>query len=424
MSFDIKSLIFIVDSIENYIPQIVKKVLPENICLIATSNENLEAAVKIGKDIKQELQRIEIKYDLIQSEENIRYLHYLQRLLIRLKTNGFAESQIGVGLTATREITIAITGIFAGLFGLRLFYYIPPEHEGSEGKVLVLADPDDIWGFIEFRNGISSFNSFDYVHSMEIFNNLLGKATSIKSKRMMEVLTLLSDAYLKWDSFRYEEAWRKISQCVTKLQECLLECEEEGKEFMESLKNNLNFLNVVRDGDKSSLLKTVDLWLNGMRRYYEKKCDDAIIRFYRALELCAQHRLIAKYNVDTSRFSETCNNIPTDKLSKFLETIKVNSPPENVGLFHAIILLKIMEDPFAMKIPEKAMFKLMSSRNSCILVHGFNVIADQTILEFAKEVEAILEILFELESINYSDVKTQATLIALERESLSRIIFV
>lgn len=416
-------MIFVVDSSENYIRQIAKKVSPEYVCLIATSNENLEAAVEISKSIKQDLPHIEVKYNLIEEKETIKYLHFLHKLLIKLKKNGFAESQIGVGLTAQRETTIAITGIFAGLFGLSLYYYTPPEHESEEGKVLVLVDPDDIWGFIEFRNGVSSFNSFDYAHAMEIFSNLLGKATSIKSRRMMEVLSLLSEAYLKWDSFQYEETWRKISQCITRMEECLIEFEEEGKEFLKSLQNNLNFLNTVRDKEKISLLRTVDLWSNGMRRYYEKKCDDAIIRFYRALELCAQYRLITKYNVDTSNFSRTCHNIANEKLTKFLEMIKMNAPPENIGLFHSITLLRTIEDSFATKIPEKVMFKLMSSRNSCILVHGFNVISDQTILEFAKEVEAILRILFEVENMNYENVKNQSTLITLDKESLSRLIF-
>ncbi len=204
---------------------------------------------------------------------------------------GFTESQIGIGLTSTRESTIAILGIFSGLFGLCLLYYIPPRGEGGEEKVLALVDPDDIWGFIEFRNGITNFNSLEFERAMEIFGKLQEKATSIKGKRILDVLALLSKAYLYWDSFRYEEAWRKLNQCIARLQECLVECGAEGRDFFESLKKNVDFLESIRSDDKSKLFITVDLWLNGMRRYYQKKCVDAIIRFYRTLELCAQYRL-------------------------------------------------------------------------------------------------------------------------------------
>lgn len=423
MDFTMKVMIFIIDSPENYIHEIVNKVSPEYICLIATSNENLEAAVEIGKNIKRDLPHIEVKYSLIEEKEAVKYLHFLHKLLIELKTKGFVESQIGVGLTTRRKNNTAITGIFAGLFGLSVFYYVSPERESEEGRVLVLADPEDIWGFIEFRNGVSNFNLFDFAGAIEIFRNLSEKAMSIKSKRMMEALANLSEAYLKWDSFQYEEAWRKIGQCIARMEECLVEFGKEGKEFLESLQNNLNFLNEIRNNDKISLLMAMDLWSNGMRRYYEKKCDDAIIRFYRVLELCAQYRLVTKYNVDTSIFSKTCKNIAKEKLNKFLEITKMSALPENIGLFHSITLLRILEDSFATKIPEKVMFKLMYSRNKCILVHGFHVITDQTILEFAKEVEAILRILFAIENIDYEDAKTQATLVTLDRELLNRIIF-
>ncbi len=70
-----------------------------------------------------------------------------------------------------------------------------------------------------------------------------------------------------------------------------------------------------------------------------------------------------------------------------------------------------------------ALSRLMHSRNNCILVHGFNVTSDHTVLEFAKEVEAILEVLFTTENVNYTDIKTKATIITLDRDTLNHIIF-
>jgi CRISPR-associated protein (TIGR02710 family) len=417
---DKKCLIFVIDGVQNAILPIVKNILPERVYLIASSNANLETAVEIGKNIRQELRQIDVRYDLTETDETIKYLHHLQRLLVKIKTDGYTESQIGVGLTSKQEKTIAILGIFSGLFGLCLFYYIRPQDAVDKGKVITLVDPDDIWGFIEFRNGITSFNSLDYEHAMEIFSKLSEKAAAIRSRRILEVLTLLSETYLNWDSLRYEEAWRKINQCMSRLQECLAECGEESKELFEYLKKNADFLNAIRSNNR--LFMTVDLWLNGMRRYYEKKCDDAIIRFYRTLELCAQYRL-SKWGINTSRFSRTCNSIPKDKLEMFLETIKAKAPPETIGLFHALTLLRILGDPFALRIPKEALARLMHSRNNCILVHGIDVTSDHTVLKFASEVEAILKILFEIENVNYPDVKNQATFITLDRDTLNKIIF-
>ena len=416
-------VIFLVDGRRNYIKEIVKEVRPEHIYLVATSSDNVETAVDIGRTIKENISNIDIKYRIIEEPTTIKNLNALYKLLIDLKAHGFVESQIGVGLTGQKELTIAMLGIFAGLFGLTLYYYIPPRHECECGQVLVFADPNDISGFIEFRDAIASFNSYNYTRAIELFTNLFNKATSIRSKRIMEILSLLAEAYLKWDSFHYTEAWRKINRCITRIEECSIEFGEEGKELWQHLQDNLRFLDAIKEKGKIHLFKTVDLWLNGLRRYYEKKCDDAVIRFYRALEICTQYRLTSKYKIDPSNFSKTCCNIPRKKLDEFLGKIKMNTPPENIGLYHSVVLLRVLGDSFAMKIPEKVMFKLMSSRNSCILAHGFNVTTDQTVLEFANEIEAILKILFKLENVEYEYVKKQATFVSLDRDVLSRLIF-
>jgi len=421
-----KGMLFIVDSPKNYIFEISKEICPQHMSFIATSNENLEVAVDVGKRLRETGLQVRFNYERLDRTDMMTLLHALYKSLSWLKINGLAEREIGVGLTGREERTIATAGIFAGFFGIRSYYYVPG-NKLVEDKVLVLANPDDILGFIEVRTGVSHFNIFDYSHARNIFKSLMNKSTSLKSKTLLESLLWLSESYQEWDSFKHYQTQQKIQVCIKRMGECIEELGPEAQNLMKILKGNKDFVSKLskqlgRKGKTSPLL-VLDLCLNGMRRYYEHKCNDAMIRLYRALECSAQHRLLSTCNVKTSSFSKTCHNLERGVLKQFLEEKKLTLPPETIGLNDAMRILKILKDPFAMKVPEDVLKKLMSSRNNCILAHGYSVVKDDTVLEFEREVEEVIRILFAVEKLNYNLEKSKATHLSLDAEILNRFLF-
>jgi len=371
-----KGMLFVVDGPKNYIFEISKKIGPQYISFIATSNENLEVAVDVGKRLKKFDLQLRFNYDRLDRTDMITLLHTLYKSLSWLKTNDLTEREIGVGLTGKEERTIATAGIFAGFFGIRSYYYVPGNRV-LEDKVLILANPDDILGFIEVRTGVSHFNIFDYSDSRDIFKSLMNKSTSLKNKTLLESLSWLSESYQDWDSFKHYQTQQKIRVCIKKMSGCIKELGPEAQNLMKTLKENMDFVSKVSKQlrkKRTSALLVLDLYLNGIRRYYEHKCNDAMIRLYRALECSAQHRLLATYEIDTSSFSKTCQSLKSGQLKRFLEEKKASRPPETIGLNDAMRILEILNDPFATKVPEDVLKKLMSSRNNCILAHGYSVV--------------------------------------------------
>jgi CRISPR-associated protein (TIGR02710 family) len=420
-----KGLLFVVDGKENNILQIASRINPRFVSFVATSNSNLESAVAVSKKIKETDPEILANYDRMDQPDVGRLFQSLYRSFVWLRTNELEENEIAVGLTGEEEKTIAICGIFATFFRLRSFYYVPKTNI-SEERVVVLADPDDISGFIDARNAVSHFNAFDFPHAGAIIKSLVDRSSSLKNRMVLESLQWLSEAYLDWDSFRYHQAAFKVGGCIEKLKKCLQELGQDAQELVRRLKQNSEFVSSIskcREKKTTSPLLALDLFLNGYRRYYERNCNDALVRLYRALECCVQHRLLSQYGIDSSSFSKTFNKIRKEKLQKFLEMTKRMQIPYSLALSDSVALLRVMEDSFVSKIDDDYLRKIMNSRNYCILAHGYEVVRDETFLEFAREVESVLKIFFEIEGLDYSVKKIEATYVSLDSGMLTSFLY-
>jgi len=187
--------------------------------------------------------QVQINYERLGRTDMITLLHTLYKSLLWLKKNDLADREVGVGLTGREERTIATAGIFAGFFGIRSYYYVAGD-KLMKDKVLVLANPDDILGFIEVRTGVSHFNIFDYSHAKDIFTSLMNKSASLKSKTLLESLLWLSESYQEWDSFRHYQTQQKMQVCIRKMSECIKELGTEAQNLIKILKDNMNFTEI------------------------------------------------------------------------------------------------------------------------------------------------------------------------------------
>ena len=70
------------------------------------------------------------------------------------------------------------------------------------------------------------------------------------------------------------------------------------KKVLKGLGANLRALARIKEGKEAE--EIIDIFENGARRMREEKFNDAVARFYRCLELIAQHRL-KKYRIDTQK---------------------------------------------------------------------------------------------------------------------------
>ena len=409
----------------NNILQITARINPGFVSFVATSNSNLEYAVTISDKIRQTSPEILVNYDLTSQADVGKLFSALYQSFLWLRANELEENDIAVGLTGEEDKTIATCGIFAAFLGLRSYYYVS-QTSVSEEKVVVLVDPETILSFMNVGNVVSHFNAFDFPHASSIINSLVGKSSSLKNRMVLESLQWLSEAYLDWDSFGYYQALCKINRCIEGLRKCLQELGPEAHELVRRLRQNMDFLssmNNCREKKATSPLQALDLFLNGYRRYYEHNCNDALVRLYRALECCAQHRLLSRYGIEPSSFVKTCNKISKEKLQRFLEITKRTQIPYSLALNDSIALLRVLEDPFVSRIGDDYLRKMMNSRNYCFLAHGYEVVKDETFLEFAREVESILKIFFEIEKMDYSAKKNDASYVSLDSGALNNFLY-
>lgn len=116
--------------------------------------------------------------------------------------------------------------------------------------------------------------------------------------------------------------------------------------------------------------------LNAERRAVQQRCDDAVGRLFRALELLAQIRLSKEYNIQTG-------DVAIHKVPEFLQpkygSLPINSPDGKIqlGLEKSYVLLSELPDDSLGKIYQQQASKIKNAlhiRNYSLFAHGFSPI--------------------------------------------------
>ena len=213
---------------------------------------------------------------------------------------------------------------------------------------------------------IQFFNKHQFDSTLSILSQI---EKTTKDQDLIDQITPLktaAEAYQLWDKFQHSEAFQKLSQIKK-----------------EALNSNKRFLGQLVSSKEREPYYVADLINNAIRRGTdEKKCDDAVARLYRTIELLAQYQLKRKYNIEPS-------SVKPEDIPKTLHR-KWNIDPEihkiQIPLEKAYGLLQAKDDELGKKwSQDKELKNLLAKRNTSILAHGLNPVDKETYMRLLKK---------------------------------------
>lgn len=239
------------------------------------------------------------------------------------------------------------------------------------------------------RDFAAALAAFDFGAAERHLHSLLRPRDLSKSMRdEIQLLRSICQALGHWDVFHHKAAL----ECVDSTAFSRL------SEVREAVVDPLRKLVSVRgwltsDGDlpkNTSGYELVDdlLW-NARRRAQRGRYDDAVGRFYRALEMLAQVRLRLKYGIDTGK-------VRRDQLTDALAS-QYLTPAESeaaLGLRKAYSLLRDLGDEpvgSLFKVQENALVNALTVRNHSLFAHGYQPIGRDDYLRFCGFAEGFLD---------------------------------
>lgn len=196
-------------------------------------------------------------------------------------------------------------------------------------------------------------------------------------------------AFVLWDKFQHEGAYEEFER--------ILKAITKDSPVQKSVVKYYLWLKQIL-GKKEPFHgyeRVIDLMMNAERRAEQERYDDAVARYYRAIEMIAQLRLKLSYGIDNSKIN--CDelkidlqnskfNVQTEKAIEFLrEECKKNSEDGilKLALTKSYELLGSMDDPVGKLYLERKnkLLDCLKSRNNSILAHGLTPILKEEFRE-------------------------------------------
>jgi CRISPR-associated protein (TIGR02710 family) len=239
------------------------------------------------------------------------------------------------------------------------------------------------------RDFSAALKAFDFGAAERHLHSLLRPRDLSKSMRgEIQLLRSICQALGHWDLFHHTAAL----ECVDSTAFSRLSQVREG--VVEPLRKLVNVRAwLVNGGDlpkNASGYELVDdlLW-NARRRAQRGRYDDAVGRFYRALEMLAQVRLRLKYGIDTGKVR--AEQLPETLVGTYLSAGESEAA---LGLRKAYWLLRDLGDEpvgSLFKVQENALVNALTVRNHSLFAHGYQPIGRDDYLRFCGFAENFLE---------------------------------
>ena len=201
----------------------------------------------------------------------------------------------------------------------------------------------------------------------------------------LSILRELSQGYRDWESFRHIEAMKQLEGSLSKLTAYAdATINADVDELASRVEANIAFLKQLlgeSQGPKKLPCQSyvIDLIANSERRSKEGNFDDSVLRLYRALEMQAQTRLKAEYNIDTD--ATRPEQVPDANRSEYERKYRPNEGNNlKLPMEASYMLLHALGDPMGQRFEElhDSFRNVQSQRNSSWLAHGTNVVSEDT----------------------------------------------
>lgn len=339
---------------------------------------------------------------------------------IKKRIEMFKGKKIAIDLTRGSRIVAAGAAIVGDFFGCDLIHiekgWIKELNIGEPGKerLVKVKNPLHIFGDLENLYAIKLFNEYQYIASNLLFRDIINKTPD---PREFEIKSLISECYMFWDSFNYKGAFQIIQRVVQKIDQYDI------KKFdYVQLKRNLNILKHLSEIQSSEkkfidMLKnddlvihlTIDLFCNGERRAEQNKFEDAISRFYRAIELISQHRLSRRgidssspdYNILGSKVKQKF-----DEINKEIYKEEKTLPLQTALKTGHIILFALEDDIWKEKTIQelKNFIDCIKLRDSSFVAHGIQIVSRNSYKKLKNIIKDFLERLCKIYSKDFDSL--------------------
>lgn len=182
-------------------------------------------------------------------------------------------------------------------------------------------------------------------------------------------LDRILSVFILWDRFNHEEALK----CL----ENFLQGIEKNSPIKEKMTKYLIILKEINGLKKShGFDRVLDLILNARRRETQERFDDAIARYYRAVEMLAQIVLKREFGIDSGNIDyKSLETLPEDGINfvkNICDKFKDEREKIRIGLRDCYELLHALGHPVGIFYNEQKKYLLnaLESRNYSILAHG------------------------------------------------------
>lgn len=349
---------------------------------------------------------------------------------IRRRLKMFEGKKIAVDLTRGKRIMSAGAAIVGGFFNCDLIYidesWIDEIKRGKPGseKLTLVKNPFDIFGDLQQRYAIELFNVHEYAAAHKMFNAL---RNNVSDPREFEAKSLIAQSYNFWDAFDFKRAFYLLKESFEKIERYGIKDIDRNQ-----IKSNLSALEILQS--THSQIKTIDLlknedlvihllvdvYSNAHRRMEQKRFEDAVSRFYRAIELVSQHRL-AKRGFNSSSPNYALLDAPVqEEYNKITREIyrEEKTLPLQTALKTGHSILFVLEDDIwkSKSIQDlKNFIECIRIRDYSIVAHGIHVLNQNSFRKFKEIVRDMILRFCEIYDKNFEKLGQQHTHLKLNK---------
>ena len=310
--------------------------------------------IKIIREHYYQVYHSDIKLNvlIINNLENLDYI--FERF--KYKIREFPNSEIIINYTNGSSKLTAVAFIIARMYGLKMQEKLSIE-DISEIKEFKVVEKENTEGSAMYFVK-KLFNNYDYHMALEIIQENYSSRDKVGNHFIK-----LINIYQKWDSFEYEKY--DFDDVINYFSN--IDILNDNKEAIDIL--------IDKNNESHNAYRIADLINNAERRIQEGRYEDAIIRFYRTLEILAEARLYEKYAIrKTDVHIQDLKNLDIEKsaLDKIIKRLNFKYPKYTMHLTSAFFLLqKLFDEVGTYYYHNKDKYQqLFQKRNMSILVHG------------------------------------------------------
>ncbi len=383
---------------------LVKTILhhrPEYICYFC-SQASVDVVSKIKDGVKEQAPELKITdHKVVADDPEDLDKCYVEAQKCREKLEEWQVDAKDVvvdytGGTKNMSVAVALATI---RYNYR-FSYVGGKERTKEGLGIVKSGAEEIktggspWTLFaieESRQIAELFNHYQFSAVRRSIENLTqARDLNPRLKNFLEILYPLCQSYICWESFQLKQATEKLSACSEELSKFVEYGNEKYRQFLNSVKGNLNWLNRIQNHTKGfrvlHYLQVWDLVSNAERRAEEGKYDDAVARLYRSLEMIAQIEAAKDSFLNIENASNVRKEqIPIQLREEYIRKYKDSKTDQLKIPCQALFnLLAHVNNKvgLAYKKNEEEFRKLLSARNDSILAHGQTPVSESTYMEF------------------------------------------